>query len=70
MLGLDAALEGAQELVRRVQRFAVLATDVPARRERVERRSVPGRETLIGSAVDQLQQLHGELDVAKALRRA
>jgi hypothetical protein len=31
---------------------------------------VPGRETLIGSAVDQLQQLHGELDVAKALRRA
>jgi hypothetical protein len=69
VLQLDAVLQGAQELVRRVQRLAVLASDVPARGEGVERRQgARGPEVLVGATVHQLQELDGELDVPQPAR--
>src|SRR3954454_16158266 len=64
---LDAVLEGAQELVGSVQGVAVLPSDVPAGGEDVERLERAGvAEMLIGAPVHQLEQLDGELDIAKA----
>ena len=66
VLELDAVLERAQERVRRMQRLAVLAPDVPTGGERVERlQGAGGAEVLVGAAVHQLQELDRELDVAQ-----
>lgn len=64
---LEAMLNGPEEFVRRSKLRGIRATDVPALPqcgERVHR----GRRTQLGidSTVDQLQQLHRELDIAKA----
>ncbi len=66
-LQLQPVLEQPQELVRRGQVGGVVAADVPAvtqRGQRVDRRRHMQR--LVVAAVHQLQQLHGELDVAQA----
>ncbi len=66
---LDAVLEHAQLTVGAVERRGIRAPDVTPRTERlegVERRA--GAHPLVGASVDELQQLHGELDVAQTAR--
>jgi hypothetical protein len=66
LLQLQAVLEQAQEAVGRGEVGAVVAGDVPAvrqRRERLQRRRRAQR--LVGAPVHELQELHGELDVAQ-----
>ncbi len=64
---LDAMLEGAEEAVGRRQRGTVLATDVAPGRQSLERFE-RGRATQrdIAATVHELQQLHGEFDIAQA----
>ena len=64
---LQPVLEQAQEAVRRGEVGAVVTPDVAAARERGQR--VEGRRRPqggIGAAVHELEQLHGELDVAQS----
>ena len=68
-LQLQAVLEQSQELIGRSEIRGVVASDVPARAQRRER--VDGRrhvQRLVVAAVDQLQQLDRELDVAQSAR--
>ena len=63
---LDAVLEHPQEAVRQRQRLAVLAPDVAALDQRLERRERgPLAQRLVDPAVHELEHLHGELDVAQ-----
>ena len=64
-LQLQPVFEQPEELIRRIEVGAVVAADVSTRRQRIEcldGRSDPQR--LVDAAVDHLQHLHGELDVA------
>ncbi len=64
---LDAVLQRAEELVRLLHRRTVATPDVPALGQRSQRLERRGAAQLgIGPAVHELQQLHGELDVAQA----
>jgi hypothetical protein len=66
---LDAVFQRAQQPVCRGERRGVLAPHVTTGRqgrEPVERG--PGAQRLIGPAVHELEQLHGELDVAQPTR--
>ena len=66
LVQLHPVLHGAQEHVRVVQGGAVLPPDVAARSELGQRRQRGGQtQPRVGTAVHQLQQLHGELDVAQ-----
>ena len=64
---LDAVLQQAQEDVRLRERRTVLATDVPALDQGIQRRQrVAAAQRLVGSAVHELQELDGELHVAQS----
>ena len=66
-LQLQAVLEDPQEPVRAVELCAVVTPDVAVRGERLQRdQRAGGAQPGVGAAVDQLQQLHRELDVAQA----
>ena len=62
---LEPVLDGAQEHVRVAEAPDVAPFDVSTRRQLRERDERGGRPDLrIVAAVDELEQLHGELDVA------
>ncbi len=63
---LDPVLEGAQEGVRRREGARVLASDVAPGRQRLERvHRRPAVQHHVAATVHELQELHGELDVAQ-----
>ena len=67
---LDPVLQRAEELVRILQSGAVATPDVAAFISAASALSVVRTaQRLIAAAVDELQQLHRELDVAQAARR-
>ena len=69
LVQLDPVLEGAEERVGLVELLAVLAADVATLAEagqRAQRRALAQRR--VGPAVHELQELHGELDVAQPAR--
>lgn len=66
-LHLDAVLEGAQEPIGRGQGRGVLPTDIAATGQGLQRRDRrAGAQGLVRAAVDQLEQLDGELDVTQS----
>ena len=66
-LQLEAVLEQAEELVGADEFVGVLAADVAADHERVERLDrVRLAQALVDTAVDELQELDGELHIAQA----
>ena len=69
LVQLDPVLEGAQEGVGLVQLLAVLAADVAAGGQPGERAQGGAlAQRRVGAAVDELEQLDGELDVAQPAR--
>ena len=67
VLQLDPVLDRAQPAVGLRQPGAVLHPDVAADGQRLERlEGVGAAQQRIGAAVDELQQLHRELDVAQS----
>ena len=66
---LQPVLDGAQPAVGLGEVARVLAADVAARRELLERdQRRAAADAVVGAAVHELQQLHGELDVAQPAR--
>ncbi|CNG87318.1 Uncharacterised protein [Mycobacterium tuberculosis] len=66
---LDEVLDPPQEPVRRRQRRRVVAPDVAAPRQGLQRvEGGPAAQGLVGAAVHELEQLHRELDVAQPAR--
>src|SRR3954447_23666377 len=63
---LQPMLDKAKEAVRRRQPGGVLASDITSGRQRVERdKRRAAAQLLVASPVHELQQLHGELDIAQ-----
>jgi hypothetical protein len=66
---LQPVLHGAQEPVGAVELGGVVAADVPVRRQRLQcLQGVRAAQPVVGPTVHELEQLHGELDVAQPTR--